>query len=275
LAKGLTGDLSARTFPNANSGIYPTRFFGTDDKEHSYAKIFYDEHDVKFVKGEGSILIDDKGKEYWDAHSAYGVTLFGHSMGSLYGDVLSRIMNNEIPMTHGAFPKEGTQKAAKAIAQKTASCFGGPATDWQVYFNNTGAEAVDTSLKFARKHGSEVKKLSDSDKIVYALESCFHGRALGGTSLFSPDKKTSRDGFGPLLAGIKHLQMNDIDGLISLEKDGANTAAIILEPIQGEGGINMPAEKWIKELSKICKESIKYSDIDREKISEKREVIIG
>lgn len=219
----------------------------------SFAKNFYESHQVNFVKGDGVKLIDENGKEYYDAHSAYGVTLFGHSVGELYKPVLDKISANKMPMTHGAFPKTDAEIAAKGIAEKTAACLGGAPEDWQVYFNNTGAEAVETGLKFSRKWGSEVKKLDDSNKLVFGIKGCFHGRALGGTSLFDGKKKNYQDGFGPLLPGIRHVELNDLEGLKKLEEEGSNTAAIMLEPIQGEGGINVPNAEWIKELSAICK----------------------
>jgi len=218
----------------------------------NFAKNFYQIHPVDFVKGDGVKLIDANGKEYYDAHSAYGVTLFGHSLGELYKPVLDKIMANQMPMTHGAFPKKDTEIVAKTIAYKTAACLGGAPEDWQVYFNNTGAEAVETGLKFARKWGSEEKKLNDENKLIFGVKGCFHGRALGGTSLFDGKKKNYQDGFGPLLPGIHHIELNNLEGLKALEKKGATTAAIMLEPIQGEGGINVPSAEWIKELSAIC-----------------------
>ncbi len=221
---------------------------------HAFAKGLYQTHNVNIVSGEGSYLTDANGKTILDAHSMYGVTLFGHSAGVNFAPVFKQMQDGKLPMTHGAFPKGDAEYSAKLIAGKTAACLGGKPEDFQVYFNNTGAEAVDTAVKFARQWGAKVKGLTDGNKIVYAMSGCFHGRAFGGTSLFDDDKPVRKVGFGPLLPGIKHLMWNDVAGLEALREDGKNVAAVILEPIQGEGGIIVPSDEFIRKLAEICKE---------------------
>ena len=116
---------------------------------------------------------------------------------------------------------------------------------------NTGAEAVETALKTARRWGYDVKGIADNQAEIIACVGNFHGRTLGAVSLSSdPDYQR---GFGPLLAGIKLVPYGDLQAL----KDAItpNTAAFIIEPIQGEAGINIPPQGYMKQAFELCREN--------------------
>ena len=113
---------------------------------------------------------------------------------------------------------------------------------------NTGTEAVETAIKIARKWGSDVKDIKENGSEIIAMKGNFHGRTLGSLSLFAQDNY--KEGFGPLLDNINYIEFGDIEHLKALIND--NTSAIILEPIQGEGGVNIPPNYFIQEVRNLC-----------------------
>src|SRR5690606_24727615 len=115
---------------------------------------------------------------------------------------------------------------------------------------NTGAEAVETALKAARRWGYEVKGIPDNQAEIIACVGNFHGRTMGAVSLSSEDEY--KRGFGPLLPGIKLVPYGDITALKAAITP--NTAAFIVEPIQGEAGIIIPPNGYLKKASELCKE---------------------
>lgn len=118
---------------------------------------------------------------------------------------------------------------------------------------NTGAEAVETALKAARKWGYEVKGIPDNEAIIIACSGNFHGRTLGVISFSDSDE--TKDGFGPFLPGVLTAKYNDVESLKELlEKFGKNVAGFLIEPIQGEAGVCVPSEDYLHECYKLCKE---------------------
>ena len=116
---------------------------------------------------------------------------------------------------------------------------------------NTGAEAVETALKAARRWGYDVKGISDNQAEIIACEGNFHGRTMGAVSL-SSDEEYKR-GFGPMLPGVKLVPYGDLEALKAAITP--NTAAFIIEPIQGEAGINIPPAGYLKAAYELCKEN--------------------
>ena len=159
---------------------------------HTFAVNLYNQHKVKIVGGAGSYLQDTSGKDYIDFHGMYGAVPFGHAPEG-FKPIFDNVFDGTLPMTHGAFPKDNAEKAAERLAQKTAECLGGEADDRQVYFNNTGAEAVEAAFKFSRLWGTLVKEIPDDEKIVVSMTGNFHGRTVG-TSLFDRNKKINQHG---------------------------------------------------------------------------------
>ena len=119
-----------------------------------------------------------------------------------------------------------------------------------VFPMNTGAEAVETAIKAARRWGYDVKGIAENQAEIIACVGNFHGRTMGAVSLSSDDEY--KRGFGPLLPGIKLVPYGDIEALKAAITP--NTAAFLIEPIQGEAGIIIPPEGFLKAASELCKE---------------------
>jgi ornithine--oxo-acid transaminase len=115
---------------------------------------------------------------------------------------------------------------------------------------NTGTEAIETAIKIARKWGSDVKGIAENQGEIIAMNGNFHGRTLGALSLSS--QESYKKGFGPLLDNMQYMDFGDITRLKSLINE--NTTAIVLEPIQGEGGVNVPPDYFIQEVRNLCDE---------------------
>jgi acetylornithine/N-succinyldiaminopimelate aminotransferase len=222
---------------------------------HQFSKILYNQYDILINRGKGSVLHDSLGNDYIDFHGMYGAVPFGHAPDE-FMPIFDDLKNGKLPMTFGAFPKSDTESAAEKLAFKTAESIGGKPEDYQVYFNNTGAEANEAAVKFVKQHAYRCKGIADDEKIIISSSGNFHGRTTVGTSLFHPDKKLSREGFGPLLPGIEHIKWNNsYDVMRVFNEKGDKIAGIITEVIQGEGGIVMPDPNFIKT---IAQESKKY-----------------
>jgi acetylornithine/N-succinyldiaminopimelate aminotransferase len=187
-----------------------------------------------FVKGKGSVLTDIQGKKYLDFFPGWGVSNLGHCHPKVMGAVREQIgklihIPNNLYNPHQA-------KLAKELVRI--------AFEGKVFFCNSGAEAVETAIKFARMYG-EGKKF----EIVTTINS-FHGRTMGALTATAQDKH--QKGFTPLLPGFKYVPFNDIKALKAAVND--QTAAIMLELVQGEGGINVAAKEYVQAIRQICDE---------------------
>ena len=182
----------------------------------------YNRKPVSFVRGEGIYLYDDNNKKYIDALCGLAVTSLGHSNKEITEVLESQ--SSSLIHTSNAFQIEPQQKLAKRLCQLS-----GMST---AFFCNSGAEAVEASIKIARKFGND--KNVHSPKIL-VMENSFHGRTMAALSATGSAK--SHAGFTPLVDGFVRVPFNDIDSVkeaLDLHKD---IVAVLLEPIQGEGGI--------------------------------------
>ncbi len=196
----------------------------------------YGRADIAFERGEGIKLWDTEGNEYIDLFSGWAVTSVGHCHPKLVEAITEQARN--LCYMPNIFYWESQGRLAQYIHDR---CFGG-----QSFFCNSGAESVEGAIKLARLHGWEkdkrYKTLSFSDS--------FHGRTLA--TLTATGQMKYHEGIGPLPPGFDHATFND---LASAEKlVGDETAAIIVEPIQGEGGINISDESFLEGLRKLCDE---------------------
>lgn len=187
-----------------------------------------------FVKGKGSLLTDIHGKKYLDFFPGWGVSNLGHCHPKVMGAVREQIgklihIPNNLYNPHQA-------KLAKELVRM--------AFEGKMFFCNSGAEAVETAIKFARAWG-EGKKF----EIITAINS-FHGRTMGALTATAQEKH--QKGFGPLLPGFKYVAFNDIHALKTAVNN--QTVAVILEFIQGEGGINIAAKEYVQAIRRICDE---------------------
>tara|TARA_B100000530_G_scaffold315223_1_gene244739 strand:- start:39 stop:1199 length:1161 start_codon:yes stop_codon:yes gene_type:complete len=197
----------------------------------------YNRKEVSFVKGDGVYLWDDNGKKYLDALCGLAVTSLGHSNLDI-SEVLAR-QSKTLIHTSNAFIIEQQKRLGKKLCMLS-----GMET---TFFCNSGAEAVEASIKIARKYGND-QKIKNPEIIV--MNNSFHGRTMAALSATSEGK--AHQGFYPLLDGLTRAPYNDIKSIESLSKTNKNIVAILLEPIQGEGGIIIPNDDYLSQLRDIC-----------------------
>ena len=196
----------------------------------------YNRKSVSFVRGEGVYLYDKDNKKYLDALCGLAVTSLGHSDKEI-SKVLST-QSSELIHTSNAFHIGPQEELAKRLCQLTGMT--------NAFFCNSGAEAVEAAIKISRKFGHS-KKISAPKIIV--MENSFHGRTMAALS--ATGSKKAHEGFTPLVDGFIHVPFNNIDAVKSVLSEEKNVVAILLEPIQGEGGIILPDDKYLYQLREI------------------------
>ena len=212
------------------------------DLEYKYGAHNYHPLPVVLEKGEGVFLWDVEGKKYYDFLSAYSAVNQGHC----HPKIISALVNqsNKLTLTSRAFHNNILGQYEKFITE----FFGYD----KVLPMNTGVEGGETAVKLARKWGYEVKKVAnDSAKIIF-VEGNFWGRTLGAIS--SSTDPSSTNGFGPFMPGYEIIPYNDIESLKDSLKD-PNVVAFMVEPIQGEAGVVVPDDDYLKKAYDLCKES--------------------
>ncbi|MGA9294284.1 MAG: aspartate aminotransferase family protein [Ignavibacteriaceae bacterium] len=191
----------------------------------------YSRYEVEFERGEGVYLYDINGKKYLDFLSGIAVTGFGHN----HPLITSAVKEQAEKLFHVSNLFQSSHQ--EILAEKLVNSSG---LD-NVFFCNSGTEANEAAIKFARKWGQ------GRFSIITAVGG-FHGRTMGSLSASAQYKLW--DGFVPLTPGFSYVPFNDIEALEnSLD---CNTAAVMLEPIQGESGVNVPSENYLYEVRKVC-----------------------
>ncbi|MCA1927357.1 MAG: aspartate aminotransferase family protein [Calditerrivibrio sp.] len=198
----------------------------------------YNRYDITLVKGEGAYLYDDLGNRYIDFASGIAVTNLGNS-NPLISDVISKQANTLIH-TSNLYRNPIQEETADLISKLS---FGG-----SVFFCNSGAEANEAALKLSRIYGN--KKYAGKKFKVITMNNSFHGRTFATLSATGQEKV--KKGFEPTLNFIKHIPYNDINIFKDSIED--ETVAVMLEVIQGEGGVVPADESYIHEIRKICTE---------------------
>ncbi len=196
---------------------------------------------IVISQASGIWVEDPEGKRYMDMLSAYSAVNQGHCHPRIIQTLKSQA--EKVTLTSRAFHNDQLAPWSEKICKLSGKS--------RVLPMNTGAEAVETALKTARRWGYDVKGIADNQAEIIACVGNFHGRTLGAVSLSSdPDYQR---GFGPLLTGIKLAPYGDLQAL----KDAItpNTAAFIIEPIQGEAGINIPPKGYMKQAFELCREN--------------------
>ena len=199
-----------------------------------YVLSTYHREQVIFVKGKGSELVDISGKKYLDFFPGWGVNNVGHCHPKVMAGVRDQI--GKLIHIPNNFHHPHQAKLAKEIIR---NAFPG-----KVFFCNSGAESVEAAIKFARAYGAG-KRFE-----IISMEKSFHGRTLG--ALTATGQKKYQEGFAPLLEGFKTVPFNNFDAVINAV--GEKTIGIILELIQGEGGINVAGREYIQKLRRLCDE---------------------
>ena len=198
----------------------------------------YDPLSVEFDKGIGSWLIDMHGERYLDALSGIAVCGLGHSHPSISKVIAEQSANLIHTSNIYRIPLQ------EKLAEKLVSHSGMD----NVFFCNSGAEANEAAIKLARLHAHKQKI---TNPVILVMHNSFHGRTMATISATGSSTKAYQ-GFEPLLSGFKHIAFNDIEALKSSVNTIENIVAIMLEPIQGEGGIVIPNKNYLKTIRSIC-----------------------
>jgi acetylornithine/N-succinyldiaminopimelate aminotransferase len=194
------------------------------------------DRDLVLVKGKGSRLLDDQGRSYLDFAAGVAVNGLG------YGDrkVLAAIRKQAAALIH-ASNLYHTPVVSQLAERLTSLAF--PS---RVFFCNSGTEAVEAALKFARRLGQPQGRFE-----LVAFERAFHGRTMGSLSLTWAAKY--REPFEPLVPGVRFCPWNDLDALADAVMP--QTCAVFLEPVQGEGGVRVASPEFLRGVARLCKEA--------------------
>ena len=212
------------------------------DLEDKHGAHNYHPLPVVLDKGEGVYVWDVEGKQYFDFLSAYSAVNQGHSHPKIVKALTEQA--HKLSLTSRAFYNSNLGEYEKKIT----SLFGFD----KVLPMNSGAEAVETAIKLARKWSYEVKGIKDGYAKIIVCENNFHGRTTTIVS-FSNDKD-AHNNYGPFTPGFLRIPYNDIEALSKvLEDEAEHIAAFLVEPIQGEAGVYVPDEGYLKNASELCK----------------------
>lgn len=205
-------------------------------KTDNYIMKTYKRFPANFVKGRGTKMYDETGREYTDFLTGVAVCNLGHS----HPDVTSAIVKQAESYIHfsNLFYMESQGELAELLCENSFAD--------RVFFCNSGAEANEGAIKLARKYAKEHLG-KDKYEIITMLDS-FHGRTFATIAATGQDKV--KTGFDPLFPGFKYAEFNDIDALKATVTD--KTCAVMLEPIQGEGGVNIPDVSYMLALREFC-----------------------
>ncbi|HBV67725.1 MAG TPA: ornithine--oxo-acid transaminase [Clostridiales bacterium] len=199
-------------------------------------------HPKEFVidRAEGIIVTNPEGEEFYDMLSAYSALNFGHRHPELVQAAKDQL--DKVTLTSRAFYNSVLGEWMEKLCKLTSKNM--------VLPMNTGAEAVETSLKAARRWGNFVKGVEDGKQEIIVCSNNFHGRTITIVTMSTdPD---ARKGYGPFTAGFKVIEYGSIEKL--RESINENTVAFLVEPIQGEAGIIVPKKGFLKEAFNLCKE---------------------
>ena len=210
------------------------------EQTNHYGAPNYNPLPIVVSEAEGIWVKDPEGNKYMDMLSAYSAVNQGHRHPKIIQALKDQA--DRVTLTSRAFHSDKLgpwyEKVCKLANKEMALPM------------NTGAEAVETAVKAARRWAYDVKGVEDNKAEIIAMKQNFHGRTLVPVSMSSePD---NRRGYGPLVEGFKMVDFGDIEQI--KEAVTENTAAVILEPIQGEAGINIPPEGFLKQVRELCDE---------------------
>lgn len=202
----------------------------------NYVMNTYGRFNVNFEKGEGTWLYDDKGNKYLDFVSGIAVNCLGHS----HPSIIKTIKEQSEKLIHVSnyYWNKPQLELAQILCENS---------DFdKAFFCNTGTEAVEAALKLSRKYS--IKKGYDNKNTIIYMNNSFHGRTMGALSVTGQPKY--QETFEPLLGNTLSINFNDIDGLESIFDN--SVCAVIMEPIQGEGGILSAEIKFLEKAKELC-----------------------
>jgi len=206
----------------------------TDTLMHNYAPF-----PVNFEKGEGALLWDTEGKTYLDALAGIAVCSLGHAHPAVTKAICDQA--GKLVHTSNIYGISNQQALADKLTQLSNMD--------NVFFSNSGAEANEAAIKLARLFGHS--KNIDQPAII-VMEGSFHGRTMA--TLTATGNRKIHAGFEPLVQGFVRAPYNDIEAIKNIAKNNHNVVAVLVEPITGEGGINIPADDYLNQIREICDE---------------------
>jgi len=187
---------------------------------------------------EGSWIWDTEGRRYLDMMSAYSAVSFGHGHPRLVAALIEQA--HRLSVTSRAIHTDQLAPFLSDLVRLTGLDLALPM--------NSGAEAVETAIKVARKWGNTVKGIRDGAAEIIVFDNNFHGRTTTIISFSSHDQY--RAGFGPLTGGFRSVRFGDAEALRAAITP--NTCAVLIEPIQGEGGVVVPPDGYLAEVRRLC-----------------------
>ena len=197
----------------------------------------YARQPVAFARGQGVWLWDEAGKKYLDALAGIAVNTLGHNHPRLVRALSEQI--GRVIHTSNLFRVPVQEAAADRIAEITGLD--------EVFFCNSGLEANECALKIARKYGHD---RGVAEPAVIVMEKAFHGRSIA--TLSATGSRKVQAGFEPLVQGFVRVPLNDLEAVRQVAAHNRNVVAVFIEPIQGEGGINVARLEYLRGLKEIC-----------------------
>lgn len=206
----------------------------TKELDKAYIAGTYSRFDVAIKSGKGSILYGEDGKEYIDFGSGIAVNTFGASDHIWKQAIISQL--DKIQHTSNLYYNENGARLAEILCKRTGMK--------KVFFSNSGAEANECAIKVARKYGTDKKP---DKNVIITLENSFHGRTI--TTLAATGQDKFHENFTPFTQGFRYVPANDIAALYDAIDE--NVTAIMIETVQGEGGVNVLSQEFLAEIEKI------------------------
>lgn len=199
----------------------------------------YNRYQLSIDRGEGVYLYDSDGNKYLDFQAGIAVYAFGYGNKKINDALKAQI--DKVIHTSNLYYNEPAAVAAKRLTSLSGMD--------RVFFTNSGTEAIEGAIKSARRFAYDKDGCTDHE--IIAMKHSFHGRSMGALSVTGNEKY--QEPFKPLIGGVKFAEFNNLDSVKSLVND--KTCAIILEPVQGEGGIYPATEEFMHGVRKICDEN--------------------
>ncbi len=197
----------------------------------------YNRLPVSFQRGEGAWLWDTDGKRYLDALSGIAVCGLGHAHPAVKEALCNQA--GQLIHTSNLYGISQQEKLGEMLTRLSGMD--------RVFFSNSGAEANEAAIKLARLYGHHK---GIENPVIVVMENSFHGRTLA--TLSATGNRKVQAGFEPLVKGFARIPYGDIESLQQVADNTANVVAVLVEPVQGEGGINIPAEDYLNRIREIC-----------------------
>ena len=209
------------------------------EMDQKYIANTYGRFDLVLTQGKGSVAADDQGKSYIDLGTGIAVNAFGISDEAWMAAVETQM--HQLPHTSNLYYTEPQVKMAKMLCEKTGM--------EKVFFGNSGAEANECAIKGARKFAHDIRK--DENPVIVTLKNSFHGRTV--TTLAATGQDNFHQYFGPFTPGFIYVDPDDFSQMEKALSD-PHVCAVLMEMVQGEGGIHVLDQSFVKNTAALCKE---------------------